>query len=475
MADTVKIYTLDKDTDYQEGSIKGTNIILYVEDGSEAEKYATDPTMGFNGTHSILYSTFNINLNDIAVDCVIGERAFQNHNEFTSIEIPNSVVEIGKGAFAGCNSLTSISLPFVGDNKESEETFGWIFNNSLPDSLSTVNITGNIDTIQNDAFKGAQQLINISLPKSITKIGSNAFYNTSIVNLTIPDGVAELGEGAFYGMNYLQSVSWYTKNYQLQNSSKYESTIYFDENFVNQINIETENKTQVYGYQYIQNLGDNSNIYGTTPWQSQVDDSTYRYEESDGTVKAISDQSVIAFAPIVARMFTPVKITQYQGQCGDNLTYTIEPIEGNSGNYKLHISGYGDLRNYGKEEEVPWYAVRNNIIELQLSDRTTVIGDYAFAHLSNVTKIILPQTIKRIGKYAFSGCEKAQFSDLLKDSEPNLLRLMYLQTIGENAFEGCKKLKVFDCDGGILNKIDKYAFKDCSGLTKVVLPDKDIY
>lgn len=496
MDNEVKIYTFDDNTIYDDNCIIGSNIELYVEGGSTGATYVSEVNesgeikSGFDGNYTMLYTTFNINLQDISTQCVIGEGAFQNHNELTTLEIPTSVVQIGEKAFNGCDNLISVSLPFVGESKNSTETFGWVFNNetiddngdikmALPPKLTTVTINGDITTIIDNAFKNAKQLTNINLPTSITKIGEQAFYNTGVVNLIIPDNVVELGEGAFHNMTMLNTVSWYTKNYELKANenvlTSYLSTTYFDD-------ISTIDK--IYGYQFIKNESTSANeFYGTEPF---VYDENKHDVDTNGLV-SLKDSSndKIAFAPIVSRLFD-YNVSQKQGKCGDNLEYTIEPIEDASNNYRLKITGYGEMRDFIKFEEelsneeklnvTPWNSEVNDIIEIQLPNRITSIGDYAFANLSNVKKIILPQSITKIGKYAFSHCEKAQFLDDKEGYQLNLLRLEQLKTIGENAFEYCKELREFNCDENeVLSRIDKYAFRNCENLTTVILPNKDIY
>ena len=432
---------------------------------------------------------FDINLQDITTNCIIGEGAFQNHNDFASIEISNSVVQIGKGAFRNCTNLTSITLPFVGQGKDSEETFWYIFDMVdendqpiLPDQLTTVNITGDIETIPNNAFKGMDKLINISLPTSLKKIGSEAFYNTSVVNLTIPDGVVELGESAFKGMSSLKTVSWYTKEYKWRTNSDYVATIYFDEDFVSGL----LSNTQIYGYQYITNASTEENIYYGTE-KFTYDGGKHTKKENDPSLVVVQTDTskVVAFAPIFSRFFLEYEIhpiIELQGNCGDNLTYVIEPFINEEGQnkYKVTIDGYGDMFDYEINEEkmlisTPWYDFREDIVELQLPDGISSVGNYAFANLVNVTKIVLPQTISRIGSYAFSHCENARFSDLREGYEPNLLRLLSLKVIERNAFEYCYLLESFNCEAGLLEQVDRYAFRNCLGLRSVRLPNKDIY
>ena len=137
----------------------------------------------------------------------IGKYAFYE-TALTSITIPDSVTNIGEGAFQSCSKLESITLPFVGltedgtSNTRFSYIFGWV-----PSSLKTVVVTGGT-TIGKGAFSGCTSLTSITIPDSVTSIGQRAFSGcSSLTTINIPNGVTNIGQAAFYKCSSLTSIT----------------------------------------------------------------------------------------------------------------------------------------------------------------------------------------------------------------------------------------------------------------------------
>lgn len=155
----------------------------------------------------------------------IGIFAFDHCSSFTSVKIPNSVKILGGYAFYYCTSLTSIeisnSVASIGDATFSNCTSltsieipnsvtsigDYAF--SLCKSLTSVEIPNSVTSIGNQAFTNCKALTSIEIPNSVTSIGDQAFLTCiSISSVTIPSSVTSIGNAAFWNCKTLTSITF---------------------------------------------------------------------------------------------------------------------------------------------------------------------------------------------------------------------------------------------------------------------------
>lgn len=140
----------------------------------------------------------------------IKNRAFYECYDLTSIEIPNSVTNIGYCIFGGCNNLTSITIDENNPIYDSRENCNAIIEtalNTLIAGCKNTVIPGSVTTIGYQAFYGCSSITNIEIPNSVTTIGNYAFgYCSSLANIEIPKDVRTIEYNAFHGCTSLSSV-----------------------------------------------------------------------------------------------------------------------------------------------------------------------------------------------------------------------------------------------------------------------------
>ena len=110
-----------------------------------------------------------------------------------------SVTSIGNEAFASCKGLTSVTIPnsvtYIGS-----DAFMW-------SGLTSLTIPNSVTSIDFGAFRYCSELTSINLPNSITEIANSTFYCCEgLTSITIPNSVISIKENAFEFCTSLKSI-----------------------------------------------------------------------------------------------------------------------------------------------------------------------------------------------------------------------------------------------------------------------------
>ena len=115
--------------------------------------------------------------------------------------VPEDVKKINEFAFHDCENITEIVLP--NGLKEIGKAAFWGCTN-----MTSINIPTSLTTLGSDAFRDDSSLSSsITIPATVSIIDSNAFRDCrKISSVTIADGVTEIGEYAFNGCSKITSI-----------------------------------------------------------------------------------------------------------------------------------------------------------------------------------------------------------------------------------------------------------------------------
>ncbi len=181
-SDLTSITIGDSVTSIGAGAFDGCSSLTTIEVGAGNVNYTEVNGVLFNAEKTVLHTYpggktgDNYNIPDSVTS--IGESAFWDCTNLTSITIPDGVTSIGDAAFYECSSLTSITIP------------------------------ASVTSIGDNAF-AFTDLPSITIPDSVTSIGHSAFRECKrLTSITIPDSVTSIETGAFYGCESLTAVTF---------------------------------------------------------------------------------------------------------------------------------------------------------------------------------------------------------------------------------------------------------------------------
>lgn len=123
-------------------------------------------------------------------------RAFENCTSLKSIKLPSTVTKIADNAFAGCSNLEEIKGL---EQCKISELSATAFDGCV--RLKDINLSNaTIAAIPDQIFSGMRGLISATVPKTVTSIGTEAFYackNLEMINGLSDYDITKIGEKAF--------------------------------------------------------------------------------------------------------------------------------------------------------------------------------------------------------------------------------------------------------------------------------------
>jgi len=400
----------------------------------------------------------------------IGDLAFDDCVNLTSVSIPNTVKVIEENAFRGCKSLIAVSIPASVDSIGAYAFYqtalkrvtledgsrvlkmwrGGTWNSYTPfssTSIETLYVGRNLVSGQNafrgfttikyltfgeqvtgvcaDEFNGCKGLRSIDFGQSITNIGNNAFYNCDTLGtVTLPESVGIIGDAAFCDCEMLANINIPSKVRVI-----HASTFQYCKNLAAIVIPANIDSIGAYAFHF-------TGLKKVT------------LEDGDRMLKTWRGGTWNSYTPFSD---SPIE-TLYVGR---NLQKDMGPFRGMKTIKELTLSD--------KVTSVLDYEFNEcrGLRRVSFGQNITDIGNNAFMNCDTLVAIKLPEAVTRIGKSAFNDCDT-----LSRVNIPSNVKL-----IDESAFYGCKKLEEIIIPANV-DSIAAWAFNN-TGLKKVTLEDDD--
>jgi len=388
----------------------------------------------------------------------IGRAAFMYCVGFTAVEIPNSVTKIGMSAFCSCTKLKSVVIPssvvFIG---------GGAF--ARCSELSTILLPNGLTEIEPSTFSSCDRLTSVVIPEGVKRIGVSAFQDcTQLLSVEIPSSVKEIGRNAFLGCVsvtdlfcyavYPPDVEWYF--YQFRNN--YTDPLYtilhvpaqsFDDYAA------TDSWNQFYDILpiadvAIQDPNSSSKIYYS------CNEETKTASVTSGPAKYTDDCVIPKTIRYNGDVYKVREITKYAFMGSK----TLKSVTMSDNITEMGRFAFADcvsmtditFSKYLTKIEDYTFSGCSCLEAVYIPDRVTSIGEGAFADCKNLKSVYLPRNLTTLSSWAFSGCSA------LKTIRINGTTGVF----AENAFDGCVSLEHIYLSTAIVPEADEDAFANAN-------------
>lgn len=366
----------------------------------------------------------------------VAPSGFEDITNLTSVSIGDNILEIGQGAFSGCDSLLSLQIPFIGkkiDASGNDDKLVYIFGSVVPTTLKTVTITSDT-SVGSYAFAELNNIEEIVLPSTVESLGSYAFYNCTLLScINLLDGLISIGEFAFGLCISLTVIDIPTTLTSIGNDA-------------------------FSGCSGVERINYNAILL------SNLDTFNYVFRLYADQVDIVIGSSVVA---IPDYLFFP----GYDGGMTVSLLAASATVEFLSDNGNFSLTSIGESA-----------FVSLPISTISLPSTVTEIGGNAFVR-THLTSIDIGSNITEIGMYAFANMTninvnyQAQFISPIDDSMRIFNNTTGTLSIGNNVtqipdylFSYANFSSVVFAEDSLCSSIGSYAFANNTSLVSVQIP-----
>ena len=347
------------------------------------------------------------------------------------------------------------------------------------DVLTDVVISEGVQMVERQCFKDCTKLKSVTLPSTITQIGTYAFQNcTTLKEIALNEGLEEVAHYAFLNTGltsvYIPATVTFIGDEAFGYEGPMEDTQSMDSfTIYGYTGTAAHEYAQHYRFITFVDMGGNYDNSGTCGygalWEFIAATGTLHiYVDGDDTVPMFEyaepeEIPWLVHMPFITNVVVEdvLDIANYAFQgCANLTTVTMT----NSVKY-IRRCAFMDTPK---------------LASVKLSANLESIDSYAFCNTS-LASIDLPDGLTEIGFYAFSnsGLTSIKLPDSLTDIEGNAFKNTPLTSIeipdsvtflGQGAFHGCTKLTSVKLPAG-LDEIYPQLFEGCTGLKTIDLPE----
>ena len=384
-----------------------------------------------------------------------------------TLEIPSvingkPVKSIASEAFAGKEDLVNVFIP-ASVTKIGESAF------KKCEALETVSFPNGITSIPANAFSGCKALKSVIIPGNITSVGDNAFKDCkSLERITISKSTTEFGKDVFKRCKNIKVAEVPTWVLGMLNTKKLETLTITGGTSVTKADIKKVSALKsitIPNYVTFIEPGIFEDASGIEQLTAPGWSIPY-FALSDIRVLNIIGDASISFGMLqnsksIEKLTIPyIGATASSTESNDSHIGYIFGAPDASANPAFIPRSLKSVvvTNANVVADKAFYGC-TNITSVILSSTVTSIGAEAFYGCKNLTSLNIPASAKSIGKAAFSGTniEEAVIPD-------------DVTTIEENVFSGCKNLKSITI-GRSVTVIKPGAFESCDSLGALYIYD----
>lgn len=473
------------------------------------------------GAFSFSCNTGLTNVNLSATDLkIIPISAFENCESLVSVKLPEGLTEICNNAFYNCRSLNTIATYDEFINISSKTNLSNHINKKI-DTNKEIDTNEKIIELEKSCKASLSNYKNV-LPSSLKIIGDGAFENTSLetINLTLTN-IEELSKRVFANCEKLTSVyvnttcttvderAFFNSKAKIMSDDykfdynnlcksikdgKFKKNEQFKKTTLD-LSFKTINTSAFFGYEPttidLQHWTQLQTINKSAFCQSNIQTVYIPYKftslnsigkDAFNNVSKNNGLSSFSYYNNEKRTNNNIKIEYQTIILPENLTEIGESAFNNckeahliyDGTSKIHC-----LTSIGNKAFLNNFALVD--VDLQYSNLKE-IPENCFEGCALLTEILLPTTIKQIGKYAFKSCKLLQHIDVesctyfgnsaFEDCEQLVIDIKKDAKITYIGYAAFKKTMLYNLDltNSTITDIKNKTFYGCNGLTNVVLP-----